>query len=250
MKTRAADLAARRAACWLGLLPLSAGCGAPGAPTAPTPPVAVAVSDLSASQIGDAARLKFTLPTKTLTGDKLTEPPAVEVLRGGLRPDGTPDGASFRVVLTLPGALVASHLRDSQVEILDPVAPEETRSHQGASTVYAVRTRASKKRASANSNAVVLKLYPVPEPIAAPETRVTEPAIELTWKAPSKTSAGDALLFSIGYRVYRGEIEAGSAEAALKDLAQAKWRAPLAFVGPADEGSYRDTGFELGKNNV
>src|SRR5262249_9443514 len=138
----------------------------------------------------------------------------------------------------------------SQVELLDPLAPEETRTEAGARMVYAVRTRASKKRASANSNTVILKLYPVPERIFALESKVTEPAIEITWRAPAKPSAGVALWPPPGYRVYRGEIEASSAEAAGKDLAQARWRVPLALLAPAEQANYRDTSFEFGKTYV
>lgn len=229
---------------------LCCGCGAPGEPTPPTPPVAVAVSDLSAAQSGDAVRLRFTLPTKTISGDKLAEPPAVEVLRGRVRGDGTPEVASLHVVETVPGAMLKNNTRAGQIEILDPVAPQERRSQAGTGAVYAVRTRASKKRASANSNTVVLQVYPVPERISALETKVTEPAIELRWTAPTKTSGGDALSGSLTYRVYRGEIDPASAEAAAKDLEQAKWRVPLALLGPTEESAYHDSGFDFGKTYV
>jgi len=227
---------------------ICSGCGAPGEPTPPTPPVAVAVTDLSGHQLGDAAQLRFTLPTKTLSGDKLAEPPAVEVLRGSVRPDGTPDAKSFHVVETVPGVLLAN--KDGQVEIIDPVAPEEVRGNAGAGVAYAVRTRASTKRTSANSNTLILKMYPVPARISALEARVTEPAIELRWDAPAKTSGGDSLSSAPTYRIYRGEIDPTSAEAAAKDLGQAKWRTRLELLGPADASAYRDTAFEFGKTYV
>ncbi len=232
------------------LILLGGGCGAPGEPSAPTPPVAVAVTDLSAAQAGDAVRLRFTLPTKTISGDKLIEPPAVEVVRGEVGADGSPNVQSLRVVETVPGAMLKNDVKETQVEILDPVAPEETRTPACAGVVYAVRTRASKKRASANSNAVVLKLYPVPERISALEAKVTEPAIELRWSAPTRTSGGDSLSGPLTYRVYRGEIDPASAADAAKDLTLAKWRVPLALLGPAEEEAYRDTGFDFGKTYV
>jgi len=222
-------------------------CGAPGEPTPPTPPVAAPVSDLSARQLGDAAQLRFTLPTKALSGDKLTEPPAVEVLRGQLRPDGTPDVKSLRIVQTIPGALLLDKVDADHVQLLDPVAAEEIRAHAGTSVVYAVRTRASRKRASANSNLILLKLYPVPERISSLQAKVTEPAIELAWDASSKTSAGDPLANAPSYRVYRGELDAASADAAAKDLAQAKWRVRPSLLAPADSNAYRDTTFEFGR---
>src|SRR5215468_2368926 len=75
-----------------------AGCGAPGEPQPPTPPVPQAVVDLTAKQAGDGVLLTFTMPGKSTLGDRLQQVPAFEVLRGTLRPDGTPDPKSFRVV--------------------------------------------------------------------------------------------------------------------------------------------------------
>src|SRR6266436_5103734 len=142
------------------------GCGAPGEPTPPTPPVPVAVTDLTAHQAGDGAQLIFTLPAKTITGDRLALPPAVEVVRGAPKPDGSPDAKSFRIVYTIPGSLVENYVSEGHVKFIDPVAPEEIRAHPGSPLVYVVRTRASKKRASANSNAVSVRMFPVPEAIA------------------------------------------------------------------------------------
>jgi len=187
---------------------------------------------------------------KTITGDKLAEPPAVEVLRGNVRANGTPEMTSLRVVETVPGAMLTNDTKDNQIEILDPVAPEERRNQAGTGMVYTVRTRASKKRASADSNAVVLQLYPVPERISPLEARVTEPAIELRWSTPTRTSGGDSLSSPLTYRVYRGEIDPASAGDAAKDLTRGRWRVPLALLGPAEESAYRDTGFDFGKTYV
>jgi hypothetical protein len=119
-----------------------AGCGAPGEPTPPSPPVATAINDLSAHQAGDGAQLTFTMPTKTITGDRLAQPPAVEILRGTPKPDGSPDMKSFRVVYTIPGSLVESYLAEGQVQFTDPIAPEEFKTRPGNSLVYVVRARA------------------------------------------------------------------------------------------------------------
>jgi hypothetical protein len=100
------------------------GCGAPGEPTPPSPPVPAAVTDLSAQQAGDAVQLTFTLPSKTLTGDKLSEPPAVEILRGALKSDGTADNQSFRIVYTIPGSLMDTYAAEGHVRFADSVPPE------------------------------------------------------------------------------------------------------------------------------
>jgi hypothetical protein len=226
---------------------IAGGCGAPGVPTPPTPSVPVAVTDLAARQSGDGVQLIFTLSTKTITGDRLASPPAVEIVRGAPKPDGSPDAKSFRVVYTIPGAVVENYVSEGQVKFIDPVSPAETRAHPGGTLVYVVRTRASKKRASGDSNAVSVRLYPVPEPIARLEARVTEPAIELSWTAPTRTSGGDPISAFSGYRIYRGELDPASAEAASTDLSKAKWKSPLALLGPSDENTYRDTLFDFGK---
>ncbi len=123
-----------------------------------------------------------------------------------------------------------NYVAEGHVKFIDPVAPAETRAHPGGTLVYVVRTRASQKRASGDSNAVSVRMYPVPEPIANVEARVTEPAIELSWAAPTHTSGGDPLTAFSGYRIYRGELDPASAEAAAADFSKAKWKSPLTLL--------------------
>ncbi|MGB7282817.1 MAG: hypothetical protein WBE13_11180 [Candidatus Acidiferrum sp.] len=225
----------------------AAGCGAPGEPVPPSPPIPVAITDLTAHQAGDGVQFIFTLPSKTVAGDRLAAPPAAEFVRGTAKPDGSPDKKSFRVVYTIPGALVGDYVSNGEVKFIDPIAPAETRAHPGEVLVYVVRTRASKKRASADSNVVSVRMFPVPEAIAHVDTRVTESAIDLSWAAPTRTSGGDPLSGFSGYRVYRGELDPSSAEEAAKDLSKAKWKSPLALLASPSENSYQDTFFDFGK---
>src|SRR5277367_1680863 len=113
-----------------------AGCGAPGEPTPPVPPIPTAITDLAARQAGDGVQLIFTLPSKTTAGDRLASPPAVEIVRGTPKPDGSPDVKSMRVVYTIPGSLVTNYIAEGHVKFIDPVAPAETRAHPGGSLVY------------------------------------------------------------------------------------------------------------------
>src|SRR5260370_4635337 len=87
----------------------SAGWGAPGEPVPPSPPVPVAIRDLAAHQAGDGVQLSFPLPSHSISGEKLAGPPAVEILRGTVKSDGSADTRSFRVVYTIPGALMDSY---------------------------------------------------------------------------------------------------------------------------------------------
>jgi hypothetical protein len=229
---------------------LAIGCGAPGEPTPPVPPTPVRITDLAAQQTGDAAEITFTLPAKTITGERLAQPPAIEILRGAVKPDGSPDAKSFRTVQTIPGAMVGEYRAADKIQILDRISPEDLRTYSGSSLAYRVRTRASRKRASADSNTVIVRIRPVPERTPSLHATVTESAIELRWSAPTRTSTGDPLPAISEYRVYRGEIDPTSADAALKDLSQAKWRSPLALLSSSPTASYRDTTFDFGKTYV
>jgi len=219
---------------------LSAGCGAPGEPVPPSPPVPTAIKDLGARQAGDGVQLSFTLPSNSISGQKLAAPPAVEILRGSVKPDGSADAKSFREVYTIPGALVDNYREDGRVVFTVPIAPEETRSHPGGAVAYAVRTRASMKRASADSNVVSLRVVPVPAPIASVEARVTESAIELTWPVPAATAAGELVTTISSYKIYRSETHPAEAGAPPQDLLPGKLEAHPALLASSETNSFRD----------
>src|SRR5258708_29995204 len=219
---------------------LSAGCGPPGEPVPPSPPVPVAIKDLAAHQAGDGVQLSFTLPTHSISGEKLAAPPAVEILRGSVKSDGSTDTRSFRVVYTIPGALVDSYRADGHVRFTDPIAPEETKSHAGGAVTYVVRTRASQKRASADSNVVALRLFPVPASIVTVEARVTESGVELTWPVPSGTAAGEPVSVT-GYRIYRAEVHPSAPSPSPQDPLPSKPESHAALLATSETNSYRDT---------
>src|SRR5215470_5393892 len=116
------------------------GCGAPGEPTPPSPPVPQAITDLSAKQLGDGVLLTFTMPGKGTLGERLPQTPGFEVLRGSQRDDGAPDSRSFRLVDTVPGALVPRYLQRGQVQFIDPVSPSDAQLHSGRPFVYRLHT--------------------------------------------------------------------------------------------------------------
>jgi hypothetical protein len=222
---------------------ISAGCGAPGDPVPPAPVVPSAVKDLAAHQAGDGVELSFTLPSNSISGEKLAAPPAVEILRGAVKADGSADPKSFRVVYTIPGALVENYRADDRVRFTDPIAPEETKSHPGGIIAYAVRTRASRKRASADSNLVSVRVYPVPAPIASVVARVTETAVELSWAAPSRTSAGEPINAITSFRIYRSEIHPSASPSLPQELPPDRPESHAALLGSSETNSYRDTSF-------
>jgi hypothetical protein len=221
-----------------------AGCGAPGEPVPPVPPVPAAISDLAAHQAGDGVELTFTLPSSSITGEKLPASPAVEILRGNTRPDGSADAKSFRVVYTIPGALVGNYQADGRISFTDPIAAEETKAHPGGAVAYVVRTRASQKRASGDSNVVTVRVYPVPALIATVEARITESGVELSWTPPSGTAAGDPINAITGYRIYRSEIHspaAAASSAQVQSLPPGKPESHPALLAASESESYRDT---------
>lgn len=227
-----------------------AACGAPGEPTAPAPVVPAAITDLTARQDGDGVQVSFTLPSNSIAGQKLSTPPAVEIVRGAAQPDGSPDSKSFRVVYTIPGAMVDNYRFDGHVRFTDPIAPEETKAHPGGSVVYIVRTRASQKRASADSNAVSVRVFRVPERIASVEARVTESAIELTWPVPARTSGGEPLSGLSGYRIYRSEINPAAASSSAPVVPQKKGESGSSPLAVSDTNSYNDTSFAFDRTYV
>jgi hypothetical protein len=220
------------------LLLALAGCGAPGEPTAPSPPIPAAITDVSVRQSGDGAQLTFSMPRKTIRGERLTEPPAIEILRGTMNAPGSADPKSFHVVATIPGALVSKYLSDDHEQIVDAIPPEQTRTHPGATLAYRVRTRASRKRASPESNVVFVRIFPVPQRIASLEAKVAETVIALSWTPPKQTSAGEPLAVAPEQHIYRGEIDTRTYDAATRDLLRAKWISPPVLLTRTNEGTY------------
>ncbi|MGB9511365.1 MAG: fibronectin type III domain-containing protein, partial [Candidatus Acidiferrum sp.] len=234
--------------CLLCLLSMFAvGCGAPGEPTPPSPPIPVAITDLTARQLGNAVLLSFTLPTKSTLGLRLTQTPTLEVWRGSLRPDGTPDSRSFHLVDTVPGTILHTYVEEARVAFPEPVPADDLRSRTGQTALYTVRTRVSERKASANSNEVPVDLYPVPQRIETLDAKVTEKSIQLTWVPPNSTTAGDPLPPIQEFHVYRGELDPTSIPAAENNLHDAVWKLPLLQIGVSTTAEYQDSTFEFGK---
>jgi fibronectin type 3 domain-containing protein len=232
---------------WIVFFLVLDGCGAPGEPVPPAPPVAVAISDLTAHQAGDGVQLTFTMPGRSITGDRLLSTPAVEVLRGAAKPDGSPDLKSLRVVDTIPGALAEKYFVGDKLQFTDPLTPEETKAQWGKLVIYAVRTRLSQKRTSANSNIISLHIFPVPGRVVSVEARVTEPAIELSWAAVNHTSAGDPLTLAAHYNIYRAELGSDLMDLANHDVSQLNLNGKLQLLASQPKESYSDKSFEFGK---
>ena len=226
---------------------LLGGCGVPGEPTPPSPQIPVAITDLTAHQVGDAVQLTFVMPSKSTLGERLKETPTIEILRGSLKPDGLPDLKSFRVVDTIPGSLVAKYQQRGKTVFVDPVPPEDVRNDKGKIVVYRVRARVSNKRSSPNSNDVTVSLYPVPERIVSLDARLTENGIDLRWTLPMKTSGGESLGKVDEYHLYRGEVDPASADKAGMDPKQTIWKNQPILIAKSQAPEYLDSAIDNGR---
>jgi hypothetical protein len=222
-------------------------CGAPGVPTPPRPLTPKPVTDLAARQQGATVILTFTLPKKSDENQTLAALPSIEIFRGE-RTTGAAAKFTPQLIFTVPSAQVDTYVKDGLIEFRDPLKPD---SLHGQEISYLVRTRASIKRASADSNLVSVRTLPVPPaPIGVRVTAITETSIALGWTAPHVESANGGGIG--GYRVYRGELPADATPRAgeTTDILKLKLSVPLALLGPAAGNSFRDTEFRFGINYV
>jgi hypothetical protein len=225
------------------------GCASPGEPIERKPPVPQAVTDLAAARSGNDVILTFTLPTETVDRRPLDELPGIEIYRSfesaptGGNPSQAP--AHLTLLATIPSAVTNQYTDRGHVRYEDPLHGEDFANHPQSVAVYAVRTRASEKKDSANSNSVEVQLRPALDPISDEKTEVTHSAVIVTWTAPQKTIAGPPPPIA-GYNVYRGETDAGASAA---PGVTPKLTSPLARIGESDANSpsFRDQQFDFGK---
>jgi len=228
--------------CLLALV-LSAGCAAPGDPTPRLPVVPEAVRDLAAQQSGPAVELSFTLPRESVDRKPLTEPPAIEIYRAELASGAAPDRKMrWRLVYTIPPERIGAYSKGDRVEFLDPLTPEDLSLGAATPLEYMVRTQASRRNTSGDSNSVAVHIYPPPEAPSGLRATVTEPAITLSW-TEVQSPAGSK---PSGYRVYRAEVEPQQ-QIAQPDRPNVTLKSPPELLGSVPSTEYRDTQFEFGR---
>lgn len=222
------------------------GCAAPGNPTPPHTGIPRAVGDLAAHQEGAAVVLTFTLPTKSVGGDTLDSTPDIDLYRASApAPGGKPQ---FTLAATIPAGAVENYTRAGKIQISDNL--DSSTVARGANLVYSIRTRTSKKRASADSNLAAVQLLLATQPPTDLRANVTEPAVILTWSAPAEDISGAELAAgsNLSYHIYRAELEASSASP--QEMSQAKFKVPPALIGSATSPEFRDEHFTFAANYV
>jgi hypothetical protein len=191
--------------------------------------------------------LTFTIPGRGTLGEKLPDVPTFEVLRGTLKPDGSVDQKSFRVVDTVPGSLVTNYLQQGKVLFTDPVAPDDARKRSGQTLVYEVRTRVTSKKTSDPSNDARVVFYAVPAAIDSLTAEVTAKGISLKWSAPKSAPGAGEPAAVTEYHVYRGEPDPAASVSIPKNAPQMTWKSPLVQIATVTSPEYLDSGFDYGK---
>jgi hypothetical protein len=260
----AGDVARR---IYFSLIPMlmvlvAAGCGAPAEPALRHVPVPESVPDLSVQQSGNNLILTFTVPKDTIWHESLQHPPGVEIYRDFSSATNAAKPAAPTVLLTtIPGAMTAPYLQDGKMRYVDNIPPATLAQHAGQQAVYLVRTRASRKKTSGDSNIVSLPVYPPAETIHDLTATQTKQAVVLQWTPIQKDTAGGTLPGIGVYRVYRSSVAAKSSPLAGSTSAGAQagpavgWsdeshRSTLTVIGDTPAPPFRDTHFDFGRDYV
>jgi len=228
------------------------GCASPEVPTPRHPIVPVPVVDLSARQTGDTVVLTFTPPKTSTDQEPLTDMPSVDIYRNrpaqgaAIAPKrGAKNKNEARPADTIPSSAVEQYRKDARIEFPDKLNPSELSNESGAELIYTVRTRVSRAKASADSNAVALRVYPPPAMVHDLRVTLTETAPVLDWTAPEQPSgATDGK--AAGFRIYRAEVDPAAGDAALSNPSQAKLLAPIEPLAQTATTEYRDLSFQFG----
>jgi hypothetical protein len=227
------------------VFPVVAGCAAPGEPYERKPPTPTAITDLTATQAGNDVDLMFTLPQQSVERRPLKQLPEIEIYRDFVKPleagQTTPAApANPTLLVTIPTAMEDHYTEQGHIHYADSLRAEDFTQHPDSVAIYTVRTQVSEKKPSANSNVVVVRVYPAPDAIGDLKTEVTRSAVVLTWTAPEKTLVGSAPAIS-SYVIYRGELESDAATA--QDM---KLKSPLVKIGETQSAPYQDAQFTFG----
>ena len=236
------------------------GCATPGEPLERKPPVAAAISDLAAEQSGNDVILTSTLPDETIDHRALKHTPAIEIYRdfqtippapifappaataASVPPSAQP---ASTLLLTIPAGVVDQYSEHSHMRYADALTAEDFARATGQFARYIVRTRASEKKDSANSNIATLQIYPAPDPIGDVNAQVTHSGITLVWTPPQSSPAGPAPAIA-GYNIYRADAEPGGAT----NPENPQMKSPLVKIAESKSPTYQDTQAELGNTYI
>jgi hypothetical protein len=213
---------------------LLAGCAAPGEPVERKPQVPAPIADLAAEQQGNSVVLSFTLPAETVEHRPLKQAPAVEIYRAFAPAAGL--SAAPALFFTIPPDVAGQYTEQQRFHWTDALSPEDFAQNPAGAVTYMVRTRASAKRTSADSNLAEVRIFPTPEPIPDLAAEITPTGVALRWTPPQKTITGSVPSIA-RYEIYRARVQA-QPQAAPKLLAP---------IGTVESATYRDSQVEIGE---
>ena len=235
------------------------GCAAPGEPIERKPQVPTAIADLAAQQQGNDVILTLTMPKETVEHRPLKQTPAIEIYRkfepapGSAAPTGK---AAPELILTIPPAMVDHYSQKNHVRVASALDADDLGQHIGWTASYTVRTRASLKKESADSNHADVRIYPAANPIEDVKAEVTHAGIILRWTPPKETPAGTTPTIA-AYHVYRAEAVPGvrtqpepAANASVSVSEVPKLKVPFTRIGETPEATFQDMQVEFGTTYV
>jgi hypothetical protein len=232
---------------------LASGCAAPAEPLERKAPVPKAVTDLAAVQAGNDVVLRFTLPKETVDRRPLKQLPTIEIYRvirplGPAIPGAPAVSPPPRLILTIPSAMVDQYSDQAHIRAVDSLKAENFQPDEESVAEYVVRTRASAKKESTDSNSAILRIYPAADPLADLKVENTPSGVVLTWTPPERTLIGSPPTIA-KYHIYRAELDT-SGTAASNEAENPKPKTPLLRIGESEANTYRDTLGELGKTYI
>src|ERR1700722_15648670 len=245
----------------LGSLIWLISCAAPGEPVERKPQVPTAITDLAARQQGNDVILTFTLPKDTVEHHPLKKTPAIEIYRDFDSPATAPTRVQepSSLILTIPPAMVANYSEKNRIRVVNALDSNDLSPHVGWTASYTVRTRASVKKESADSNHAGVHVYPALDPIPDLRAEAAHNGILPTWTPPQRTIVGPTPSIDIpsiaAYHIYRAEtapeLQPSTPPAASGAVSGVpKLKVPLARIGESTESTFQDKQIEFGKTYV
>jgi hypothetical protein len=231
------------------------GCASPDLPTPRHAIVPMAVTDLSARQVGDTIVLTFTLPTTSTDQQPLADVPSIEIYRNKPQPSVSAlkgranNKIAEQLADTVPSETIGQYERDGRIEFPDRLNPSELSNETGADFIYVVRTRVSRAKASADSNTVALRVYPPPAEAQNVRAQMTPTAVTLDWSTAPEQGR-DSIATPAGFRIYRGEVDPTTADVAVLNPSEAKLIAPEQLLALTTATHYADANFQFGHTYV
>jgi hypothetical protein len=206
----------------LALAMLLAGCGVPGEPLPPLLEIPAPIQDLAAAQEGTHLHLHWSPPVLTTEGTRARELDRLEIYGAFLAPASSPAefASHARLLATFPLASA------NQPASVYDVTLNSGNLRQKA--FFALKAFNHKGKDAGFSNIASVEILDLPQAPSDLQAKVTEKAIELSWKVSTLSPFGGPAPAG-SYRVYRADASGDPQE-----------------IGTTENLAYQDSSFEFG----